>query len=157
MKTLPWRKMAVAVLAIAVAVAGIFYFTTSTGKKSPSLFVNPAFAEFINSYTTGVIPSSSVLTIAFPKEMVDSAQLGQQSDQKLFDIQPSVGGKTFWVDQRTVEFRPDKRMVSGQLYSVRFLLSALIDDLPEDLKTFEYSFQIIPQNFEVAVVNIKFK
>ena len=55
MKTLPWRKMAVAVLAIVIAVAGIFYFTTSTGKKSPALFVNPAFAEYINSYTTGVI------------------------------------------------------------------------------------------------------
>src|SRR5688572_22309293 len=155
MKTLPWKKMAVAVLAIAIAVAGIFYFTTSTGKKSPSLFVNPAFAEYINSYTTGVIPSSSVLTIAFPEEMVDSTRVGQESEQKLFDLQPSLDGKAFWVDQRTIEFRPDKRMGSGQLYNVRFLLSALIDDLPEELKTFEYSFQIIPQNFEVAVVNIK--
>lgn len=155
MKTLPWRKMVAAVLAIVIVVAGIFYFTTSTGKKSPALFVNPAFAEYINSYTTGVIPSSSVLTIAFPKEMVDSAEIGQESKRKLFQIQPSVDGKAFWIDQRTVEFRPDNRMVSGKLYSVRFLLSALIDDLPEDLKTFEYSFQIVPQNFEVAVVNIK--
>ena len=155
MKSLAWKKIAFAVLAIAVAVAGIFYFTTSTEKKAPSLFVNPAFAEYINSYTTGVIPSSSVLNIVFPNEMVDSSQVGSEASQELFDMKPAVKGKSFWIDRRTIEFRPDKRLISGQVYNVRFLLSRLIRDLPQDLRVFEYSFQTVPQNFEVAIVNVR--
>ena len=155
MKSISWKKMAVAAVAIGVAVAGVFYFTSSTGKKNPSLFVNPAFAEYINSYTTGVLPSASVLNIVFPNEMVDSLAIGQETEEMLFDFKPSIAGKAIWVDKRTIEFRPETRMTSGQVYIAKFYLSKLVDDLPEDLQIFEYSFQVVPQNFEVAIVNVK--
>lgn len=155
MKILSRKKMAVAAVAILVAVAGIFYVMSSTGKKSPSLFVNPAFAEYISSYTTGVIPSGSALNIVFANDMADSSQLGQAISEKLFDISPPVSGKAFWIDRRTLEFRPDARMTSGKMYTARLMLSRLIPDLPDDLRNFEYSFQIIPQNFEVAIANVR--
>src|SRR5688500_14327357 len=155
MNALSWKKTAVAAVALLVTIAGIFYFITSTGKKGPSLFVNPAFAEYINSYTTGVIPSASVLNIVFPNDMVDSSQVNQGGDQKLFEFKPSLKGKTIWLDKRTVEFRPENRMTAGQVYHVKFFLSSLINDLPEDLQTFEYSFQVVPQNFEMTIVNIR--
>lgn len=155
MKILSRKKMAIAGGAIVVAAAGIFYVMSSPGKKTPSLFVNPAFAEYINSYTTGVIPSGSVLNIVFANDMADSSQVGQEISEKLFDFKPSVSGKAFWVDRRTLEFRPDSRMISGKVYAAKLLLSKLIPDLTEDLRTFDYTFQIVPQNFEVAIVNIR--
>ncbi|MDQ2658126.1 MAG: MG2 domain-containing protein, partial [Bacteroidota bacterium] len=155
MKVPSWKKIAVAAVAVAAAIAGVFYFTPSTGKKKQSFFVNPAFAEYINSYTTGVIPSASVLNIVFTRDMVDSSRVGEQADTKLFEFDPSVKGAATWLDRRTLQFRPEKRMASGQMYNSRFFLSRLIDDLPGELQTFEYSFQIIPQNYEVAIVNVK--
>ena len=155
MKTPFWKKIAVAILAIVVAVAGIFYFTPSTGNKTPTLFVNPAFAEYINSYTTGVIPSGSVLNIVFPQDMADSSKVGKETEDKFFEFSPALAGKTLWVDARTIQFHPEKRMSSGQVYSAKFRLSNLIKELPDDLKIFEYSFQVVPQNFEILVVNVK--
>src|SRR5690348_10049994 len=155
MKSVSWKKVVLAAVAIVIALAGVFYFTSSKGTKNPSLFVNPAFAEYINSYTTGVVPSGSVLNIIFPGEMVDSMSVGRESSEKLFDFKPSIAGKAFWVDQRTIEFRPEKRMQSGQIYTAKFYLSKLVDDLPDGLQIFEYSFQVVPQNFEVAIVNVK--
>src|SRR5690606_26882128 len=73
----------------------------------------------------------------------------------LFEFNPSVKGIATWIDRRTVQFRPEKRMVSGQMYAAKFFLSKLINELPKELQTFEYSFQIIPQNFEVAIVNVR--
>src|SRR5688572_9068996 len=155
MKTLPWKKLTVAVVAVALGIVGIFYFTASPGKKNPSMFINPAFAEYITSYTTGVIPSGSTLNIVFSNDMVDSTMSGQESSEKLFDFTPSLPGKTVWLDNRTVEFRPDSRMISGNVYTAKFFLSRLTDDIPEELRTFEYSFQVVPQNFEVMILNIR--
>lgn len=155
MKTLSWKKIALVAIVLAVFVAGVFYITKSKGTKPPETFINPAFGQYISSFTSGVIASGSTIRVVLADNAVDSSFIGQESSVSLFDFKPSVKGKTVWLDARTVEFRPDARMNPGQVYEVEFFLSKLINDLPGDLKTFEYSFQIIPLNFEVAIDNIK--
>ncbi|MEX1238192.1 MAG: MG2 domain-containing protein, partial [Cyclobacteriaceae bacterium] len=155
MKYLSWKKIAVSIVAVGLAIAGIFYFESGTGEKTPSTSINPAFAEHISSYTTGVIPSGSSLRIVMSSDMVDSTRVGEESREKLFDFTPSVSGKTVWVDERTVEFRPEDRMTSGKIYTAEFYLSKLKEGLPDPLRTFEFSFQVIPQNFEILIVNTK--
>lgn len=155
MKGLSWKKIAVAVVAISLATAGIFYFNANPPDKSTPHSVNPAFAEYISAYTTGVIPSGSVVSIVFTRDIVDSTLEGQESIDKLFDFTPSISGKTVWLDKRTVEFRPENRMAPGKVYNVKFFLSRVAKGVPDDLHTFEYSFRVIPQNFEVVIVNTK--
>lgn len=154
MRNLPWKKIAIGAVSIAVFAVAIFYFTTGKGAKTSS-FVNPAFGEYISSYTAGVVPSGSYLRIVLAQEVADSSVIGQESSEKLFDFSPSVKGKTFWLDARTIEFRPEKRLTPGQVYKVDFSLSKLIQDIPADLKTFEYTFQVIPLNFEVSIENVR--
>lgn len=154
MRTLPWKKIAFGAIGIAVFVAAIFYFKTGSSAKT-SKFVNPAFGEYISSYTAGVLPSASYLRIVLAQDIADSALVGQESSVKLFDFKPAVKGKTVWLDKRTVEFRPEARLTAGQIYEVDFALSKLIDKIPSELKTFEYSFQVIPLNFEVSIENLK--
>lgn len=154
MKKFSVKKIAVAVVAIAIALAGVFYFTASKGKKPPSAAINPAFAEYISSYTAGVISSVSPVRVMFSKDVVDSSAIGQETTVKLFSFSPSVQGKTRWLDARTVEFKPDTKFRSGELYEVSFNL-ARVAEVPKELSAFEYSFQIIRQNFEVSVDNIR--
>jgi hypothetical protein len=81
------------------------------------------------------------------------ASLGETS-ASYFDISPSVEGKTVWLDNQTIEFRPSQRMKAGQIYEVAFQLSKLFS-VKKELAEFTYSFQVIPQNYELAVNNIK--
>ncbi|MGC1244010.1 MAG: MG2 domain-containing protein [Chryseosolibacter sp.] len=155
MKILAWKKIAVAAVAAGLAITGILYFTSDTVKTNPRADINPAFAEHIASYTTGIIPSGSPLTVVLNNDVIDSTLVGKETETELFDFSPALSGKTVWLDRRTVEFRPEDRMMSGKVYSARFFLSRLKDDLPEGMRTFEYSFQVMPQNFEVVVVNTK--
>lgn len=155
MKSLSWKQIAIALMAVALVTAGIFYFNQSTLRSSRSNSVNSAFAEYISSYTTGVIASGSVVSIVFTRDMIDSMHAGQESIEKLFEFSPSISGKTVWLDKRTVEFRPEDRMTPGEVYHAKFFLSRIANELPDDLRTFEYSFQVIPQNFEVVIVNTK--
>lgn len=154
MKNLPWKKIAIGAVAIGIVVSGIFYFTNSKGTKPGPSFINPAFGEYISSYTAGVVSAKSTVRIILSKDAVDSASVGQESSVKLFSFSPSISGKTVWLDKRTVEFRPEQKLIQGQVYEVAFKLSKLLE-VPSELSTFEYTFQVIPQNFEVSIDNIK--
>lgn len=154
MKNLPWKKIILGVLIVSIVGIGVFYFTNTTGKKTSPDFIDPAFGEYITSYTAGVVPSSSSIRVVLAKEVADSAVVGQQSSVKLFSFSPSINGKAVWLDRRTIEFKPEARLSSGQIYEVSFSLSKILP-VPDQLKTFEYTFQVIPQNFEVSVENIK--
>ena len=155
MKTLSWKKIAIGTVAAFVVIAGVFYFTTSTGRKRVSAAIDPAFGEYISSYTAGVITSGSAIRIMLAEDVIDSSQVGQESPVKLFDFKPAVSGKTIWLDKRTIEFRPEKRFQSGLVYESEFYLSKVLPDVPSDLGTFKYGFQIIPLHFEVAIENVK--
>jgi uncharacterized protein YfaS (alpha-2-macroglobulin family) len=154
MQNIPWKKVAIGIVTVVVLAVGIFYVTTSKGTKPAQAFVNPAFGEYISSYTAGVVGSGSTFRIILAADAVDSLAVGQETSVNLFSFSPSVKGKTTWLDRRTVEFKPEARLTSGQTYEVSFALSRLLE-VPQELKTFVYSFQVIPQNFEVSIENVK--
>jgi uncharacterized protein YfaS (alpha-2-macroglobulin family) len=153
MQSLPWKKIAIGVVTVGVIALGIFYVTSSKGTKPGVTYVNPAFGEYISSFTSGTVSSGSTIRIVLSNDVLDSASVGQETSVKLFSFSPNVGGKTVWLDRRTVEFTPANRLISGQLYEVSFALSRLVE-VPKELETFEYSFQVIPQNFELAISNV---
>src|SRR6478609_7203817 len=149
-----WKKISLIVVAVALGAAAVFYYTTGRGAKTFNSAINPAFGEYISSYTAGVVGSGSTIRIIFSQDAVDSASVGQETSVKLFQFSPAISGTTFWHDRRTVEFRPSERLTSGQIYEVNFELAKLFT-VSGDLSTFEYAFQVIPQNFEVSIENVK--
>lgn len=154
MKNIGLKQIGLIVLSLGVVTAGILYWKVGRGSKTYNYSINPAFAEYISSYTAGVVNSGSSLRIVLSKDAVDSASVGVESSASLFEFSPALSGTTVWHDRRTVEFKPSNRMISGQIYEVNFALSKLFQ-VAKDLATFTYTFQIIPQNFEVSVENIR--
>ena len=155
MKSASRKAIILAVIVTALTLTGIFYLRDRTDVLDRSAFINPAFAEYISGYTTGVIPSGSTLRVVFASEIIDSTLIGQESQENVFKFSPSIKGKTVWVNTRSIEFRPEERLEAGQLYKAKFFLSTFISDLPGDLRTFEYEFKTIPQNYDVVIVNTK--
>ncbi len=141
-------------MAVAVAAAAIFYYTDSKSNKTLNPTINPAFGEYISSYTAGMINSGSRIRIVLSQDAVDFANVGDEITIKLFELSPSIKGKTVWLDKRTIEFRPDTRFISGQTYEVRFNLGRLIE-VPKALTMFSYSVQVIPQSYDVQIENVK--
>jgi hypothetical protein len=154
MNTISWKRIAIGAVVLAIITFAVFYFIPSKGKREPTVFVDPAFAEFVSSYTAGVVGSGSAIRIVLTQEVVDESEVGIESGINLFSFSPTVKGKSIWLDKRTVEFQPDTRFVSGQRYEIAFNLARVME-VPEKLKSFVYSFQIIPQHFELAIDNIK--
>ncbi len=117
-------------------------------------YIDPAFGEYITSYTAGVVSSSSSLRIVFAKAALDSSAAVGETSKSYFEFSPSLKGKTTWLDNHTLEFKPEARMTAGQVYEVSFQLSKLFE-VKKELAEFNYSFQVIPQNFELTIDNVK--
>jgi uncharacterized protein YfaS (alpha-2-macroglobulin family) len=154
MKNLPWKKISIGVIGVGVFAVALFYGITSTGTREPQTALNPAFAEYISSYTSGVISSTATIRIVLAEDAVTDDVVGSETSTKLFSLSPAVKGKTVWLDKRTVEFTPESRLASGQRYEVNFNLSKLME-VPSSLSNFVYSFQVIPQHYELTIDNIK--
>ncbi|GIV37584.1 MAG: hypothetical protein KatS3mg032_1963 [Cyclobacteriaceae bacterium] len=143
---------ATAILAGAAAVVLLWFLFPVKGKPVQTA-VDPAFAEFIASYSGGVLTSGSVIRIVFARDAVDSTRVGQDDPRNLFGFSPGVKGKVRWLDTRTVEFRPDGRWPAGTRMEGRFRLGELFD-VPANLRVFIWNFQIIGQYFDVTIENV---
>ncbi len=111
---------------------------------------NPAFTAYISAYTSGMISNESTIRILLTNENESPITIGKPIDKKLFDFSPSIKGTTVWIDNRTIEFRPDKPLPSNTQYKAEFYLSEILK-VPNDLETFNFDFETMHQSFEVLV------
>lgn len=152
----PFNRLSVVAISLVAVAAVVFFLIPRITSKTPAAqAIDPAFAQYIASYQAGAVSSDSRIRIVLSLDVVDSAEVGKEASATLFDFIPSIPGKSVWLDRRTIEFQPSSRLTSGQVYQVRFRLSRLIQNLPAELKSFVYAFQVFPQNFEWRMVNIK--
>ncbi len=140
------------------AVIGIFVIlvVVMIAKTSSQTIVkvNPAFKEYVAAFTSGVISTESTIKVRLNMDIADSSMFEQPVKEELFDFSPGISGKTYWIDTRTVEFRPDKKLPPDKLYTANFFLSKLIS-VPDSMKTFVFQFHTVKQVFEVNVDNHK--
>ncbi|MCX6244818.1 MAG: MG2 domain-containing protein [Bacteroidetes bacterium] len=123
-------------------------------KRHAPRIVNPAFKQYIQAYTAGVVSTHATIKIRLNSDFVDSVMFNAPVEEKLFDFSPNVKGKAFWIDSRTIEFRPDEPLPPKEFYDAEFYITKLLK-VPDSLKTFEFQFQTLQQDFEVDVTNHK--
>jgi alpha-2-macroglobulin len=115
------------------------------GSVDASLSI-PAFHPAIAAFTSGTISTQSgirvVLAEDYPEEIAPNAPVGK----KIFRFKPDIPGDAFWVNNRTVEFRPAGVLPSSTIYEARFLLSEL-PAISKEAGNFDFSFRTIRQGF----------
>lgn len=129
----------------------IFAFSVvliSCNNKSKLVEVNPEFNKYIDAYTSGVVSKKTTLRIQLAADAGVTHTLNETVKEKLFDLSPAVEGKAYWIDARTIEFRPDKDLQPDALYEVSFALSKVMD-VPAAFKTFGFNIQTLKPSFEV--------
>jgi uncharacterized protein YfaS (alpha-2-macroglobulin family) len=117
------------------------------GKKEMNRYIDPGFSEYIMAIPQGIISSTSSLKIVLvkPYARFDSTKTDAG---KLFSISPSVEGKAHWIDARTVEFVPAKKLKSGETYTVTFKLGEILD-VPDKFKELVFDVRVIRQRFRL--------
>lgn len=137
----------------ALLTIGSILFLGCEDKVLPVKPIDPAFTNYIQAFTAGVISNQSKIRIQLT-EANSNAEKGKELEEDLFDFSPDVEGKAVWLDERTIEFIPKERLPSGVLFQVAFDLDE-IQDVPKNLEVFEFRFQVIRQTLNVAFEGMK--
>lgn len=116
--------------------------------------VDPAFGKYIESYTTGVISRENTIRIRLAGEVAVTHVQNDRLPDEIFNFSPSIKGKAYWVDERTIEFRPDGKLKPYEDYKAEFKLSKIIE-VPDKFKDFKFGFQTIKPDFMVSFTGLR--
>ena len=103
---------------------------------------NPKFITYISAFTGGVISNQSNIRVEL-REPQNNIKINEVLEDNPFRFSPSVDGEAFWIDGRTLEFRPHGVLKSNQLYETTFKAGEIIS-IPQELNTFKFSFTVKP-------------
>ncbi|HTI61503.1 alpha-2-macroglobulin family protein [Mucilaginibacter sp.] len=139
------RPIIAAASIILVIIAAYFIYHLRHKKSS----VDPAFSKYIESYTTGIISKENTIRIRLASQVTTTHVQNDQLPDGVFDFSPAIKGKAYWVDERTIEFRPEAKLVSDQSYSADFKLSK-VTEVPSKFEDFKFGFQTVKPDFTVS-------
>ncbi len=143
------------VFAVIAVFIGVVIVIAYTGKSKRTLIrVNPAFREYVQAFTSGIVSTQSVIKVRLADDYADTVSLNTPLTENYFKFKPGIKGKTYWSDSRTIEFMPDEQLPTDQVYKVEFYLSRLIK-VADSLKTMIFQFQTMVQELSVEVNNHK--
>jgi uncharacterized protein YfaS (alpha-2-macroglobulin family) len=116
--------------------------------KKKLVKVDPAFSQYINAYSAGVVSKKSTIRIQLAADAQVTHTINENIKEALFSFSPSVEGTAYWTDARTIEFKPEKDLKPNELYEVKFKLDKVMK-VPGDYKEFPFNIQTIKPAFEV--------
>ena len=140
-------KISTAIVAILLLFSSCDRQKSSSSKNSKS-----EFNSSVSAFTSGLISNQSFIRVRLAADYPGDIKENEHVDEGIFKISPSVDGKAYWTDNRTIEFRPSTNLPSGTEFKVELKLSRLINKNADD---FNFSFNTIPLNLAVEFKGLK--
>ncbi len=121
---------------------------SSCNRKQEIVTIDPEIAKYIAGFTSGVISKTAPIKIQLAVNTKSPHVIGEYNGAPLFETFPAVKGKIFWTDARTIEFRPEKNLEPGKLYTITFRLGK-VADVPDKFEDFVFNVETISPAFVV--------
>lgn len=147
----PARKRPFIALAAIIILLIVIYLVFH---RKHSTAVDPAFSKYIESYTSGIISKEGTIRIRLAGDVPTTHVQNDKLPDGVFDFSPSIAGKAYWIDERTIEFRPEKKLVADQSYTAEFELKKVVD-VPDRFKDFKFTFQTVKPDFTVTFAGLQ--
>ncbi|WP_292939609.1 hypothetical protein [Mucilaginibacter sp. 44-25] len=151
-KLVSYRRGQVIVAVSLILIALVIFFARR--HKHQNQKVDIAFSKYIESYTTGVISKKSPIRIKLAGELQVSHAQNEELKDDIFDFSPSVKGKAYWIDDRTIEFRPAEAMDANEDYAVDFALGKVVK-VESDFEHFKFNFQTVKPDFTISFAGLR--
>ena len=121
----------------------------SCKKNEAWIEVDPAFSQYIDAYTTGVVSKTSTISIQLASDANTTHTVGEEVKENLFDFSPSVKGKAYWLNARTIEFKPESWLATDKIYEVKFNLGK-VTKVPEKFSDLRFNLKTVKPSFRVS-------
>ncbi len=109
------------------------------------------FSKYISAYSGGYLSKTASFKVRMLSDFAQKIQNRDEIVKKLFDITPNIKGSAYWVDNTTVEFKPEEPLKPNTEYRIAFNLGKL-GEIDSKHKNFVFECKTIAQNLEVEVL-----
>lgn len=150
------RKVLLGIFAVIVLTMVSIPFLSNRSESAVQITkVDPAFSAYVSAYTSGVISNESYIRIMLSEDYSGAITIDEAVTEEYFSFSPAIPGKAYWIDSRTIEFRPDARLSSDQSFDVDFALGKLVTGLAENLQHMKFSFRTMKQSLTYVLDGTK--
>ncbi|WP_153796133.1 alpha-2-macroglobulin family protein [Foetidibacter luteolus] len=140
------RRLAVILLSL--------WLLAACKQKSKLIEINPEFSKYIEAYTSGVVSKKNAIRIQLATDAGTTHSINETVKETLFEFSPSVPGKAYWIDARTIEFKPEKDLQPDAMYEVDFRLGRVLN-VPDRFKNFKFNVQVVKPSFQVTEFGLR--
>jgi uncharacterized protein YfaS (alpha-2-macroglobulin family) len=117
---------------------------SSCEEKPEKIKIDPAFGEYIQGYTSGVISVDEPIVI----ELAKAYEKGNTLPDRVLEFEPQISGNIVFIDNQRLVFKPAQKLKGGTVYTARLDLPELFTDA-RDLGVFSFQIQTIDQNLSI--------
>lgn len=142
------------VILLLVVLAGIAVLKNKKNSYKSHQSNYEIYSDFVESYTTGIISRQSSVQVKLTVDVQTFHAKNEPLKEELFQISPQVKGKAYWLDSRTIEFRPEKGFEAGEFYTVRLNLAKIME-IPKTLSEFKFEFETIKPDFSIEFAGLR--
>ncbi len=139
---------------LAAFVSALLVLLCACNSKKKLIAVDPAFSKYVEAYTSGIISKKSVIRLVLAADARTVHTVNETVSESLFDFSPSVKGKAYWVDARTIEFKPEQDLQPDELYEVSFALDKVMN-VPDKFGDFRFNVQVMKPAFAVEQLGLQ--
>lgn len=150
------KRILLAIASIVILTMVAIPFLSQKGNSAVEVTkVDPAFGAYVSAYTSGTISNESYIRVTLANDYDGPITLDKPTDEVYFSFSPAIEGQTYWLDTRTLEFRPTKRLPSDMVFNAEFYVEKLVTDVPKELRTMKFGFRTMRQGFDVSIDGMK--
>ncbi|MBC8766679.1 hypothetical protein H4O18_01610 [Arenibacter sp. BSSL-BM3] len=106
------------------------------------------YQEYITEVSHGIISVKADVRVVLNRP-IDSWESGQELNNDLLQVVPKTKGKVVALDSRTIAFIPEVSFQQDSTYGFTLDLGAIINDVPKDLRHFNFSVKTLKQQFNI--------
>lgn len=141
-------------VALSTVLGALFLFTHCKNDVS-GYQNNAAFASYIAAHTQGIISSGSSIKVLLQEDFKPTKEKDNSISEEYISFSPSIKGKLYQKDSKTIEFIPEEKLPQNKLYTATLHLQKVNKNVPDSLSTYKFQFKTIKQNFEIQGIGFQ--
>ena len=122
--------------------------------KRPQRTDPNSFLPYISAYSSGIISKTSPIKIELTQDLGITHSIGKNLDESIIDNEENIKGDTYWVDSKTLVFKPIANLESGKTFHFNLHLNKLMK-VPDSLSSFLFSVHTLKPNLEIESEGLK--
>ncbi|MCK0147512.1 MG2 domain-containing protein [Arenibacter sp. F26102] len=115
--------------------------------KTPIDNIN-LYQDYITEVSHGIISVKADVRVVLNRP-IDSWESGKELSSHLLQVIPRLKGKVVALDSRTIAFIPESGFQQNSTYGFTLDLGAIANDVPKDLRHFNFQVKTLKQQFNV--------